>query len=78
MSKSKSIKHLSFLQKLKEKKEVLFGKFSDTLNRGVKQEEWEEVRKFCIAIGLVTVDKDFSYVRNNTWGNLRKKTMVSS
>lgn len=75
---TKSLKQLSFLQKLLENKHILFGKYSASLNRSLKQAKWVEIRDFAVSTGIITNDKTFTFVRDVTWGNLRKRTMVST
>ncbi|KAL1493553.1 hypothetical protein ABEB36_009257 [Hypothenemus hampei] len=76
--KQKDLKNINFLRKIFENKAILFGKFSDTLTRSEKRNKWEEIRNYAVATGLVTNDKDYVYVRNITWGNLRKKTLTKT
>lgn len=75
---NKMLKQISFLQNILENKDVLFGKFTNSLTRATKQEKWTQVTNFAIALGLITNDKDYTFVRDNTWGNMRKKTLVSA
>ena len=69
---TKLTKQIRFLQKIKENKDVLFGKFTSTITRNLKQAKWVEITKFAVSIGLVTSDKDYVFVRDNTLGNIRK------
>lgn len=74
---NRNLKKISFLRKILENKDILFGKFSGSLTQNDKQKKWEEIREFAVSIGLITNDKNYTFVRNNTWGNIRKATMVS-
>lgn len=74
---NKNLKQVGFLQKVLENKDVLFGKFTNEITRNTKQDKWTEMRNYAVSLGLITCDKDYSFVRDNTWGNIRKKTMVS-
>ncbi|XP_068082046.1 uncharacterized protein [Anabrus simplex] len=35
-----------------------------------------ELRDYAVAIGLVTADKDYTYVRDATWSNMRSRTVA--
>lgn len=74
---TKLIKQLSVLRKILEEKEILFGAFSTTITKTLKQSKWCEIRDLCVSCGLITHDKDWTYIRDTTWPNIRKGTMVS-
>ncbi|KAL1492338.1 hypothetical protein ABEB36_010678 [Hypothenemus hampei] len=66
---------LYILQKIKEKKSVLFGAFSDTLTKKDKQNAWEEVCTYGKSIGVIASNKNGTYLRDTWWPNLRKTTV---
>ncbi|XP_063226877.1 uncharacterized protein LOC134533317 [Bacillus rossius redtenbacheri] len=72
----KNRKYENFLRKILENKDVLFGAFSGTLTKDVKKLCWTEIRDYAVAIGLVTNDKDYAYIRDSTWPNLRNRTVA--
>ncbi|XP_068083801.1 uncharacterized protein [Anabrus simplex] len=66
----------SFLRKVLELKGQLFGAFSLTVTKDSKRQAWMELRDYAVAIGLVTADKDHTYVRDATWPNMRSRTVA--
>lgn len=71
----KNLKNLNFLRKIFELKADLFEAFSATATKETKKKAWSAVRDYAVSIGLITNDKDYTYVRDTTWTNLRKRTM---
>jgi len=71
----KNLKNLNFLRKMFELKSELFGAYSATVTKETKKNAWTAVRDYAVSIGLITSDKDYTYVRDTTWTNLRKRTM---
>lgn len=72
----KTFKNQNFLRKVLELKQELFGAFSPVITKETKKTAWTEVRNYAVSIGLITPDKDATYVRDATWPNLRNRTMV--
>ena len=68
----------TILTMIRDNKELLFGKFSNTVSHAVKEEKWEEILSSAIAMNLVGSDKKCSDLRNVTWQNWRRSTMVSN
>ncbi|XP_050292780.1 uncharacterized protein LOC126733499 [Anthonomus grandis grandis] len=66
---------MQFLTKIKENKEILFGAFSDRLKKQDKVEKWKEITQVAQSICLVSVEKDWTYVRDTVWQNLKKSAM---
>lgn len=74
---SRSGKQVTVLRKILEEKSILFGAFSPVITKQLKKEKWTEVRDLAVACGLVTNEKDYAYIRDTVWPNLRKSTVVS-
>ncbi|XP_050310544.1 uncharacterized protein LOC126746362 [Anthonomus grandis grandis] len=72
----KQVKQQNFLRKIKDMKDSLFGQFSTTLTKETKRSAWMEVRDYAVSIGLITCEKDYTYVRDATWPNIRNRTMI--
>ncbi|XP_068081812.1 uncharacterized protein [Anabrus simplex] len=70
-----NVRKESFLKKVLELKGQLFGAFSLTVTKDSKRQAWMELRDYAVAIGLVTADKDHTYVRDATWPNMRSRTV---
>lgn len=68
---------MQFLNKLKDNKDILFGAFSDKLKKQDKVEKWKEMAVLAQSICLAPADKDWTYIRDTVWQNLKKTAMVS-
>jgi hypothetical protein len=71
----KNLKNLNVLRKIFELKTELFEAYSASATKETKKNAWTAVRDYAVSIGLITNDKDYTYVRDTTWTNLRKRTM---
>lgn len=69
---------LCILNKIKENKDILFAKFSSTLDRQKKASKWHEITTYAQSLGAVDAARDATYLRDVWWPNARKATMVSS
>lgn len=76
MSNRKGSK-IELLKEIRESKEVLFGCFSQSITKHMKNEKWKEINEKAKALGLVSYDKDYTYTRDTVWQNIRKTSMVS-
>ncbi|XP_039299969.1 uncharacterized protein LOC111045589 isoform X2 [Nilaparvata lugens] len=63
------------LQQIREKKAVLFGKFSDEVCKAQKIDAWKEIHSLALGMGVVGPDKQWTYTRDVLWQNARKSTM---
>lgn len=68
---------LCVLKQINDRKNILFGAFSDKLTKKDKQSAWTEVLIFAQSLGVVPQQKGWEYVRDVVWQNLKKGTMVS-
>lgn len=59
-----------------DKKEILFGQFSNIVTHKAKTEAWDECVELCFNLGLIKVNKDknIGYVKN-LWGNMKKRAI---
>lgn len=73
----KSIMQQNFLRKVDELKNNLFGQFSTTITKETRRQAWTDARDYAVSIGLISNEKDYTYVRDATWPNLRNRTIVS-
>lgn len=61
------------LQLVREKKAILFGAFSSTITRKVKEDMWENVRIEAVTAGAKSIaEKNWQYVRDNIWSAARR------
>ncbi|CAH1099706.1 unnamed protein product [Psylliodes chrysocephalus] len=70
------MKNQNFLRKILKLKNELFGQFSTTITKESRKTAWINVRDYAVSIGLIGSDKEFCYVRDVTWPNLRSRTMT--
>lgn len=73
----KSLSKLAILKDIKDKKDVLFGSFSDKQTKQDKLRAWEDIHNKACGLGLIPAGKDITYTRDTFWQNLKKNTMVS-
>jgi len=56
---------------------MLFGAFTASLTKEVKGEMWKEIVDECERFHGFKVGKDWQYVRDTIWPNIRNYTVVS-
>jgi hypothetical protein len=66
---------ITILSLVYENKEVLFGRFSEKLTHDMKINKWKEIAEQLKSLGIFS--KDWKYLRDTTWQNFRKRTIVS-
>lgn len=67
---------ISILNLIREEKDVLFGRFTSQLTHEQKVGTWKRVAEKATAIGAFS--RDWKYLRDTTWQNWRKRTIVST
>ncbi|RXG56974.1 hypothetical protein Avbf_13001 [Armadillidium vulgare] len=67
---------LCILAKIKENKKILFGAFSDSISKKSKVEAWKQVTSYAHSLGGIPAEKDFTYVRDIWWPNIRKTAIT--
>lgn len=68
---------LCVLTKIKDKKKLLFGAFSNHITKDIKMNEWRSISDYAKSIGVIPQNKEWSYLRDVWWPNVRKLTTVS-
>lgn len=65
------------LEKIKEKKQILFGKFDEKagITKDRRRLVWNDIHAELTALGY-PVGKDGNYLRDTTFCNLKKRTLV--
>ena len=66
-------KKIAFLQKLRDCKDILDGKFSDKLTNEKKNQTWEELLHYAKSIGMVPESCTKEKLRDKTWGNWKRR-----
>ena len=66
---------LLFLNLVKEKKDIIFGKFSDEITRETKLQAWKDIVEQLKVYVKLAADKEVSYFRDTVWPNLKRYTM---
>lgn len=67
---------IAILNVIRDNKDVLFGKFTNVLTHEVKVEKWKDIAEKVKASGIYC--KEWKYLRDTTWQNWRKRTIVST
>ena len=76
---SKNAKKIIILQKIRDFKKILFGVFSPELTKQTKTEEWKKIDSFdALSTVVISQEKDFVYVRDTYWPNIKRTTIVSN
>ncbi|XP_063219058.1 uncharacterized protein LOC134529167 [Bacillus rossius redtenbacheri] len=73
--KRQTANKIILLNKIKDSRDILFGAFSDKLTKQNKMSAWQEIRDFAASLGVISENKDWTYVRDVVWQNLKKSTM---
>ena len=65
-----------FLVNIKDRKEILFGKFNNTITRESKIEAWNAIHETLKLQNVqLAVQKDACYFRDSVWPNLKRYTL---
>lgn len=67
---------LCVLDTIRENKDVLFGQFSATLTKEMRNKAWTNIGEYAKSIGALASDKEPLYIRDVWWPNVRKTSMV--
>lgn len=70
-------KKLVLLEKILEKKQILFAPFSDSITHEMKDAAWQEVLLVAQSQTLVNEGRDWTFVRDKIWSKLKSKALVS-
>lgn len=77
-------KYMFLLNAIEDKKDILFGKFSENITHKLKEDTWKDIVKEMAAHGHNIVQKEcktppWKYLRDTVWGgNLKCRTLVST
>lgn len=73
-----SARHMLFLEKVFDRRDILFKKGTNTNgNIHAKEEEWEQIRRECVDAGYFELrDKSFRHLRDITWQNFRRRAVA--
>ena len=58
---------------IRDRKDVLFKKYSPQVTKKIKQDLWQEICDTKVAEG-VEMTKDVKHMREITWDNMKRKT----
>ena len=65
-----------FLTSIKERKDVIFGKFSNEISREQKIAAWKDITRILNTHDVsLAREKPYTYFRDLLWPNLRRYTM---
>lgn len=65
------------LDKVLKYSKILFNNRDVSRNNMTRQEAWQEIHGDAIKYGAYSANKDWTYMRDVVWQNLRKATIVS-
>ncbi|KAI5745387.1 hypothetical protein M8J76_010602 [Diaphorina citri] len=68
-------KKLVLLEKILEKKQILFAPFSDSITHEMKDAAWQEVLLVAQSQTLVNEGRDWTFVRDKIWSKLKSKAL---
>lgn len=64
---------ISLLEKIRDKKEILFGAFSAKITAILKRKTWTEIYDYAISINYpFPPDSTWKYLRDTVWNNIKK------
>lgn len=66
------------LTMIKEKKGILFGSLPHPLTNEDRHEAWKEVSEKAKSLGILKSNKSWEYIRDVTWANWKRRTLVST
>lgn len=66
---------LAFLEAVKERKEILFGKFSNEIENVLKRQAWEELLEKAKSLNIVAGHRDWTFVRDSVFGVWKTRTL---
>ncbi|XP_069670087.1 uncharacterized protein [Periplaneta americana] len=70
-----NIKKECFLRKVLDLKNELFGAFSINITKETRRQAWIKLRDYAVSMALISSEKDFTYIRDATWPNIRNRTL---
>lgn len=76
--KESAAKKLAILQVIQEEKNILFAPFSSKVTHDEKTKAWEKVLSKAKAIGLVSENRDWKFVRDKLYSVWKSRTLVST
>lgn len=65
------------LDKILEYSGILFNNHETSRNNMTRHEAWQEIHGIAIKLGTYSSNKNWTYMRDVVWQNLRKSTLVS-
>lgn len=69
----KNLCKIEFLKSILERKDDLFGAFSSILTKILKSEKWKKIHAIAKSLNIISDKKDWQYIRDTVWPNIRKK-----
>lgn len=68
---------LAIIQRIHQLRDILFGDVSSGATRHSKDHAWRCVRDFAVSIGYMPPDRDYKFMRNVFWQNMKRTTTVN-
>uniref|UniRef100_A0A915L8W4 Regulatory protein zeste n=1 Tax=Romanomermis culicivorax TaxID=13658 RepID=A0A915L8W4_ROMCU len=67
---------LLILQQIYDRKNILFAKFDEKVTADDQQKNWQHVKDFIDSLGVTMVNKQWDYVRDAWWQNIKRVTIL--
>jgi len=64
------------LERIRDQKHILFGRFTDSLKKHDKEQAWNKIAQDAISLGHFPHNRHGGYLRDTTWQNWRKRFVV--
>lgn len=62
---------------IKDDKELLFGTLTHPMTNEDRHDAWKEIHEKAKSLGVVRAEKTWEYLRDVTWANWKRRTLVS-
>jgi len=69
-------KKVALLKAIQERKQILFGKFSDEIDNKKKVAAWNDILLVAKSLEIVSEQREWAYVRDTIWGQWRSRALV--
>jgi hypothetical protein len=76
-AKTPTEKKMAILQMINHEKELLYGKFKNDVENRMKIAAWEAILVQAKALGLVSSERKWEYIRDNLYSGWKTSAMVS-
>jgi hypothetical protein len=65
---------ITLLECIKEKQDILLGKFTKKAEKDEQTKEWKNLHEYAVEIGLVSSGRNWNYTRDTFWNAMKTET----